>query len=238
MLGKIRDLIGRAVFPLVRGSSSVVRRSDLIVRYNHPTLFVRVLHLLAFGRWRHPYEDNDYLELAQYRRRIASLILEFEMRQADLVAPILYIEKNRNRGFGIVCPFIEGETPEPGREARLFLDRVTGIFRQVGLPTWQVNARVNPRAWTNVIWSPDRTRLTIIDLESQIVSPFVPLPEWWAAWCNDHPVPFDEMDFTRLRTYGRASGSAYLCNLIQRAQQLHIEICRREERIWSPALDF
>lgn len=197
MLGNARDVIGRLVLPFVRGSSSVEVRDGWITKFNHPTTFVRLLHLLAYNRFWHPYEDQDHIQLAKERREIASLILEFEMGEARLVAPIIKISRN-GRGLGLTAPFIAGEVPKPSAETRAFFGRVVRIFLEAGLPTWQINPRFNPRALTNAICCAGHGLPVIIDLESQIINLFVPRQEWHTAWKNGHIVPFDEMDFDRL----------------------------------------
>lgn len=209
MLGNARDIIGTLVLPFVRGSSSVVVRDGWITKFNHPTTFVRFLHLLAYGRFWHPYEDQDHIQLAKERRDIAALILEFEMGEAGLVAPIIKISRN-GRGLGLTAPFIAGEVPKPSAETRAFFDRVVEIFLRTGLPTWQINPRFNPRALTNAICCGDHDYPVIIDLESQILNLFVSRTEWQTAWRNGHLVPFDEMDFEKLWAFvHKAEGKAW-----------------------------
>lgn len=201
MRGKIRDLIGRVLLPLIQGSSSVVIENEHITKYNHPTVFVRLLHLIFFRRWIHPYEIKDYLYMATYRRRIANLVLEFTLNKKDTVAIIDAVGSEDENNCGIRSRFIKGELATPSPEARKFFETVVEAFLKAGLPTWQVNPRFNPRAWTNAICQ--NGSLVIIDLESQVPNLFVPFAEWRTAWKNGHLFPFDEMDFDKLWAYVR-----------------------------------
>lgn len=197
MLGTLRDLIGTATLPLVRGSSSVTVNGAWITKVHHPTPFVRLLHLLAYGRTWHPYERREFLELAQARRGIADLLLEHALGQRSLVAPIVRITST-SCGWGIVSPYISGEIPKTSPANRQFFETVCHILTTSGLGIWQISVHHNPRAWTNAIVSNRSGRLVIIDLESQLPNVIVPWTEWQTAQKYGRAVPFDEMDFARL----------------------------------------
>lgn len=197
MLGTLRDLIGAATLPLVRGSSSVTVCGGWITKVHHPTTFVRLLHCLAYGRTWHPYERREFLELAQARRGIACLLLEQALGQKGLVAPIVRVVST-NRGWGIVSPYVAGRIPLTSETNRRFFETICQTLAAAGLGIWQISVRHNPRAWTNAIVSNRSGRLVIIDLESQLPNVVVPWTEWQTARKYGRQVPFDEINFARL----------------------------------------
>jgi hypothetical protein len=139
-----------------------------------PPLIVKLLYWLAFQA-PFPYVHNEAsLRAAQARRTIAGLLTRFWFG-TDHVAPTLDIRCDE-KGCLFVTQLIEGKVPRDGKRARAFLRKVAPRFQEVGLPTWQINPW-NPKATGNLIELPDGN-YKIIDLESGVVSPMMPLGQW------------------------------------------------------------
>jgi len=162
-----------------------------------PGLLVKLLYWLAFQA-PFPYERNEYaLAAAERRRKLAGLLTQHWYGQ-DLVAPLLEISC-RDDGCILVSQLIEGTAPRDKRQARRFLRGLARRFQDVGLPTWQINP-LNPRSVDNLIEEADGT-YKIIDLESALVSPLLPLGQWLDALRDGDLPVFDDVFVTKTRRY-------------------------------------
>ena len=79
------------------------------------------------------------------------------------------------------------------------LRRLTERFLEAGLPSWQVGY-YNPRAIGNLIERADGS-YRIIDLESNLVTPFLPPAAAIRAIRTGQFPSFDDIDVARLRAY-------------------------------------
>jgi hypothetical protein len=187
---------------IARSISSTVRL-DVDARTAHktyaPPLWVRVLYRLAFQA-PFPYEGNGHaLEAAQHRRRIAGLLTEYWFGR-NLVSPTLDVHPERGfQRIGFVTELVDGGAPRDRSDARRFLKQLTARFLEAGLPTWQVTP-YNPRAVGNLIEQPDGT-YRIIDLESNLVAPLMPLSGIVGAIRQGNFPSFDDIDLARLAGY-------------------------------------
>ncbi|MCH8920453.1 MAG: hypothetical protein IIA23_07075, partial [Chloroflexi bacterium] len=158
-------LASRVLLDRVHGTATKVYR---------PPLVVKVLYWLAFQA-PFPYVRNEpSLQAAKARRTIASLMTKFWFG-TDHVAPTLDIRCD-DKGCIFVTQLIEGQVPKDKKRARAFLRKLTPLFQEVGLPTWQV-LPWNPKATGNLIETPDGS-YKIIDLESGVVNPMMPIGQW------------------------------------------------------------
>ena len=145
-----------------------------------------------------PYRANRAaLKAAQYRRRIAGLITRFFLGR-DVVAPTIEVRPEGD-GYAFVTEYVNGTSPRDKKQARAFLGRVTEAFIKSGLPTWQVTPN-NPRAVGNLIETEDGD-YRIIDLESNVVTPMMPLSGIWGAAREAHLPAFDDIDVPRLQSF-------------------------------------
>ncbi|MFQ6019488.1 MAG: hypothetical protein ACE5KW_01905, partial [Dehalococcoidia bacterium] len=184
----VSGIASRVVLDRKQGTATKVYRRHFLVR---------LLYWLAFQA-PFPYRSNRAaLKAAQYRRRIASLITKFVLGR-DIVAPVLEVRPEGD-GYAFVTGYVNGTKPRDKQRARQFLGRITEAFIQVGLPTWQVTPH-NPRAVGNLIETEDGD-YRIIDLESNVVTPMVPLSGLWGAAREAHLPAFDDVDVPRLRTF-------------------------------------
>lgn len=166
--------------------------------YNHATRFVRLLYWLSFQA-PFPYTSNlDALEAARHRRTIAGLLTKCWFGE-NLVADILEVRRDPGGGYTLVTVLVPGSAPTPGPEARALLRSLTERFLEAGLPSWQVGY-YNPRAIGNLIELADGSH-RIIDLESNMVTPFLPPAATIRAIRNGQFPSFDDIDVGRLRAY-------------------------------------
>ena len=163
-----------------------------------PPGWVRALYRLAFQA-PFPYTSNHAaLEAAGLRRRIAGLLTKFWFGQ-DLVSPVLDIHDEDDERHGFVTELVRGSAPRDKRRARQFLKDLTKRFLAAGLPTWQVTP-YNPRAVGNLIEKEDGG-YRIIDLESNLVAPLVPISGIVGAIRQGNFPAFDDIDSARLDAY-------------------------------------
>ena len=145
------------------------------IKKYQPPWFVRLLYWLAFQA-PFPYVRNEAsLRAARARRVIASRFTEFWFG-TDHVATTLDIRCDAEEGCIFVTQLIEGEVPTDKKQARAFLRKIAPRFQEVGLPTWQVDP-MNPKAPGNIIETPEGD-YKIIDLESGVASPMMPIGQW------------------------------------------------------------
>ena len=162
-----------------------------------PPWYVRLLYWLAFQA-PFPYVRNEAsLRAARARRVIASRLTEFWFG-TDMVATTLDIRCDEE-GCIFVTQLIEGEVPKDKKQARAFLRKIAPRFQEVGLPTWQVDP-LNPKAPGNIIETPDGD-YKIIDLESGVASPMMPIGQWIDAIKAGMIPVFDDVFVEKTRTY-------------------------------------
>jgi hypothetical protein len=163
-----------------------------------PPRWVRVLYAAAFQS-PFPYEANGHsLEAASHRRRIAGLLTEFWYGE-NLVSPTLDVHPERDLSIGFVTELVRGSAPTDNKNARRFLKTLTRHFLDAGLPTWQVTPH-NPRAVGNLIQREDGA-YRIIDLESNLVAPLMPVSGVVGAIRQGNFPAFDDIDLDKLNAY-------------------------------------
>jgi hypothetical protein len=164
-----------------------------------PPLWVRALYRAAFQA-PFPYEANGHaLEAAQHRRRIAGLLTEHWYGQ-NIVSPTLDVRPERHfQQIGFVTELVHGTAPRDNKRARAFLKTLTRRFLDAGLPTWQVTPH-NPRSVGNLIEQADGS-YRIIDLESNLVAPLMPVSGIVGAIRQGNFPSFDDIDLERLQSY-------------------------------------
>ena len=162
-----------------------------------PPALVRILYWLAFQA-KFPYVDNSIaLQAGDYRRKVANLLTLHRFGKR-LVSPVLAVNA-KGKHYEFVTEYVPGEKVENDEEAREFLSQVSDTFAEAGLSVWQVNPN-NPHAQSNLIRTPDGD-FKIIDLESALVTPFLPKGQRLSALrAGNFPV-FDDIDFPRMRVY-------------------------------------
>ena len=205
-----------------------------------PPLLVRLLYWLAFQA-RFPYVSNQAaLQAGIYRRKVAGLITRHRFGK-DLVAPVLNLN-NSNGRYEFVTEFVPGDKVENDEAAKKFLAQVSDTFSAAGLSVWQVNPH-NPHAHTNLIRTHEGD-YKIIDLESALVTPFLPKGQRNSALkAGNFPV-FDDIDFPKMHGYFESNkaaleaslGSGGLTELNQAV--IDLEECvqrwkKSEPRIWG-----
>ena len=165
--------------------------------YSPPT-WVRVLYAAAFQS-RFPYESNaDALEAARERRTIAGLLTQYWFGW-NVVSPVLDVTREDDGRIGFVTQLVRGSSPQDKRDARRFLGEVTARFLEAGLPTWQVTPH-NPRAVGNLI-DAGHGMYRIIDLESNLVAPLMPVSGVAGSIRQGTFPNFDDIDMAKLRAY-------------------------------------
>ena len=178
--------------------------------YNHATRFVRLLYRLSFQA-PFPYTSNyAALEAAQHRRTIAGLLTKHWFGE-NLVAQVLAVRDDPGGGYTLVTELVAGVAPTPGDRSRAMLRCLTERFLEAGLPSWQVGY-YNPRAIGNLIERADGS-YRIIDLESNLVSPFLPPAATIRAIRSGQFPSFDDIDVGRLRAYLDAHHGALVRSL-------------------------
>ena len=163
----------------------------------HPTLFVRSLYWVSFQA-PFPYSANaDALEAARHRRAVVGLLCRYWLG-IDPVAGVVEIREDEE-GYAFVTELVPGGAPRDRPRAKAFLHSLTGRFLKAGLPPWQV-AHYNPRAVGNLVETPDGG-YHLIDLESNLVAPFLPPGAIVRAVRLGQYPSFDDVDVGRLRAY-------------------------------------
>lgn len=165
--------------------------------YTPPT-WVKVLYASAFQA-PFPYSSNlDAIEAARHRRRIAGHLTRFWFGW-DVVSPVLEVRNTPGEPIGFVTKLVRGEAPKDRRHARAFLREVTAKFLDAGLPTWQVTP-YNPRAIGNLM-EKSEGMYRIIDLESNLVAPLMPVSGVIGAIRQGTFPTFDDIDVNKLDAY-------------------------------------
>jgi hypothetical protein len=163
-----------------------------------PPFWVQALYRLAFQA-PFPYESNPAaLEAARQRRRIIGLLTRFWFG-SDLVSPVLGIHSETDGRRSFVTKLVRGAAPKDKKQARRFLRALTSRFLEAGLPTWQVTPH-NFRATGNLIEQEDGS-YRIIDLESNLVAPLMPVSGIVGAIRQGRFPAFDDIDVSRLDAY-------------------------------------
>jgi hypothetical protein len=181
----------------VRGIASDVildKKHGLAIKMYRRRGIIEALYRIAFQA-KFPYVDNRAaLKAAQYRRKVAGLVTLYFLGQ-DVVTPVVAVERVDGR-WRFVTELVKGGEPKDHDKAREFLHEVTAAFIQSGLPTWQVTPH-NPRSLGNLMETEDG-EYRIIDLESNVVTPMVPLSRVWTSAREAHLPPFDDIDLLKL----------------------------------------
>ena len=112
---------------------------------------------------------------------------------------MLEVRNTPGEPIGFVTKLVRGEAPKDRRHARAFLREVTAKFLDAGLPTWQVTP-YNPRAVGNLM-EKDRGMYRIIDLESNLVAPLMPVSGVIGAIRQGTFPTFDDIDVNKLDAY-------------------------------------
>ena len=160
-------------------------------------VFVRALYWLSFQA-PFPYEANaDALEAARQRRIVAGLLTRAVFGR-PVVAQVADIRQVGGR-CEFVTELVPGTYPVNKEAAEAFLRRVSELFADAGLDTWQVWPH-NPKALGNLIEIPDG-EFVIIDLESGLVTPNLPFSHLWDAIKTAQVPSFDDINFPALRRY-------------------------------------
>ena len=180
--------------------------SDVLLDYDRgtaekvyrPTRPVRLLYRLSFQA-KFPYTDNvDAFEAARLRREVAGLLTQMWFGE-NMVSPALEVRPTDDGRFMFVTELVRGTAPRDAERARAFLNELAERFEESGLPLWQV-APYNPRAAGNLIERADGA-YRIIDLESNLVTPFLRPRSLFRAIAAGLYPSFDEIDTVRLGRY-------------------------------------
>jgi hypothetical protein len=211
-----------------------------------PPKWVRVLYRAAFQA-PFPYESNpDAIEAAAARRKIAGMLTTYWFG-CDLVAPVVDVHAEDDGSYGFVTQLVRGDAPWDRRHARRYLRQVTSKFLAAGLPTWQVTP-YNPRAIGNLIAARDGI-YRIIDLESNLVAPLMPVTGIVGMIRQGTFPLFDDIDVAKLNRYltrerdaiGAAMGQEQYDEMIATADTYAASAARwhaSEPRIISRSLKF
>jgi hypothetical protein len=163
-----------------------------------PPLWVRMLYRAAFQA-PFPYAKNEHaLEASRYRREIAGALTRYWFNE-DVVATTLDVRETADGKIAFVTQLVEGGAPKDKKAAQRFLHVLNDFFLEAGMPTWQVTP-YNPRAIGNLIETPDGT-YRIIDLESNLVAPLVPLSGVIGLVRRGSFPVFDDIDTRKLNAY-------------------------------------
>jgi len=225
--------------------------SDVVLDYDkgtaakvyRPTLPVKLLYAVSFQS-KFPYTTNQAAFVAaEERRAIAGLLSEYWFGE-NYVSPVLSVEKGEDGRYVFTTELVRGTEPKDTVRARAFLNELQGHFEESGLPPWQV-ASYNPRAIGNIIERTDGV-YRIIDLESNLVSPFLRPRVLWRAIRNGQYPTFDDIDVKRLENYLSANAAAIEASLgSEKAIALRISATNygvaqgawhASERRWAPKL--
>lgn len=173
--------------------------------YGVGTPLVRWLYRFCFQA-PFPYTGNEAaLDTAVHRRTVVGLLTKFWFGE-NLVAPILELRKLDDGRFALVTQLVRGDVPRNIEAARDLLTTLTSRFLESGLPVWQV-ADYNPRAVGNLMELPDGS-FAMIDLESNLVTPFLPPAAIIRSIRLGQFPSFDDVDIPRLRAYLEANRPA------------------------------
>ena len=184
----VKGIASRVVLDPRNGTATKTYRQHFLVG---------LLYWIAFQS-SFPYICNRAaIKAAEYRRRVAGLITKFFLGR-NVVAPVLEVREGSD-GFAFVTEYVEGTKPRDTKHARRFLGQISDAFIEAGLPPWQVSPS-NPRSVGNLIETEDGD-YKIIDLESNVVTPMVPITGLWGAARDGHLPAFDDIDVPRLRAF-------------------------------------
>ena len=230
----------------VRGISSDVvldfRAHEAIKRYRRQPVIAFLYKLMFQAPF--PYVSNHAaLHAAKHRRLIAGYVTRYFLGR-DVIAPVKRVEPV-DGGYLFVTELIDGTEPKDHKKARAFLHQLADAFIATGLPTWQITPH-NPRALGNLMETPDGD-YRVIDLESNVVTPMVPVRELWGAALTAHLPPFDDIDLPRLDRFIEANWDTIVERLGPEDAEIFLESVGRyawyeniwqknEPRIWSRAI--
>lgn len=193
--------------------------------YGVGTPLVRWLYRFCFQA-PFPYTGNKAaLQTAIHRRTVVGLLTKFWFGE-NLVAPILELRRLEDGRYALVTELVRGDVPRNIPAAQELLRQLTARFLESGLPAWQV-AHYNPRAVGNLMERPDGS-FAMIDLESNLVTPFLPFAAIIRSIRLGQFPSFDDIDIPRLFAYLEAEhdaieaalGPADTAALLRGAEQL------------------
>jgi hypothetical protein len=210
------------------GSRVLIDEAEGVVfKAYKPGRAIRLMYWLAFQS-KFPYESNaNALRAAELRREIANSILAYELSPELVARPLA------GNPAGLTTQFVKGTAPRDKATAKRFLKFVTRAFLRTGLPTWQVSPW-QPKATGNLIEGEDAD-YRIIDLESNLVSPFVPLSQLGELLDQGLWPAFDDINVKRLRSYTTRHAWGMRSRLgNERAERLYaaIDEYEAEARAW------
>ena len=163
-----------------------------------PTRFVKLLYRFSFQA-PFPYADNiAALEAARHRRTVAGLLTKFWFGE-NMVAQALDVRPESDGRYTFVTELVRGTKPKDAQRAQATLRKLTARFLEAGLPTWQVGY-YNPKAIPNLLERDDGS-YRIIDLESNLVTPFMPRAALIRAIRAGQYPSFDDIDVNRMFAY-------------------------------------
>lgn len=236
-------LIGRILWPLIKGSSKITfdRENGRVSKVYQPGILVRVLHFLAIQKWTFLYEREIGLRIAGYRREVVKYVLQCGLGEKCRVASFLSVEPQGGK-LALVTELIEGRQPRNQSEVSGLLEELTALFVRAGLPTWSICPH-NPRAYTNIIIGTDQIPV-IVDLESLLLGIFVPLEELRDNVKAGNFPPHDDTCFPKLWRFYRevkdslTDGGRRFRFCIEECERLTREQKSGEIRVWSRVLNF
>ncbi|HEX5939150.1 MAG TPA: hypothetical protein VFZ12_02225 [Dehalococcoidia bacterium] len=208
-----------------------------------PTWYVKALYWLAFQA-PFPYKANEQaLEAARQRRILAGLLTRAKFGR-EVVAQVIEIYCTETR-CEFVTELVAGSYPMKRQEGRRFLGEVSDLFAEAGLDIWQVWRR-NPKALGNLVETPGG-QFMIIDLESSLVTPPLPLSHIWNSIKTAQVPSFDDVNFPALRAYAdehsrelRGSlGDEDYARLLEAIERCHESMHAwkdSEPRVWGRSL--
>lgn len=173
--------------------------------YGSGTPLVRWLYWICFQA-PFPYTANEAaLETALHRRRVVGLLTKFWFGE-DIVAPMVELRRLDSGHMALVTELVRGDVPRNIPAAQAMLRELTTRFLESGLPVWQV-ADYNPRAIGNLMETADGGFM-MIDLESNLVTPFLPPAAIVRSIRLGQYPSFDDVDIPRLRGYVESNAAA------------------------------
>ena len=129
---------------------------------------------------------------------MAGLLTQFWFGE-NMVARALDVRRDDDGGYTFVTELVRGTEPKDPLRAKETLRKLTERFLDAGLPTWQVGY-YNPKAIPNLLEQADGS-YRIIDLESNLVTPFMPPAALVRAIRAGQYPSFDDIDLNRLFAY-------------------------------------
>ena len=141
-----------------------------------------------------------------------------------MVAQTLDIRHEDDGRYTFVTELVRGTEPRDPQRAKQTLRKLTERFLKAGLPTWQVGY-YNPKAIPNLLERDDGS-YRIIDLESNLVTPFMPPAALIRAIRAGQYPSFDDIDVHRMFAY-----------LVEQREEIIAELGREQSHELFDAAD-